>query len=313
MCSNHNPEILVVGTGAVGGFYGGKLAQAGATVSTVCRSDFTTVAACGIRVKSCWENFQFFPRKVIRTPKEYGGIPDYVLVALKVLPSVNVPEMLRDVVGPKTSIFLLQNGIDIEPPIAKSFPGNEIVSGLAFVCVSRTAPGCIHHLDYGRVTIGCFPTGTSKKAQQLQELFLASGVPCEISDDIVTERWKKLVWNAPFNSVSVLGRGLDTRAMVKSRISLELVTGVMKEVCKVAEAAGHKLPDQIVDHYIAQTRTMKPYKTSMLLDYEAGSPMEIEAILGNSVRIAQRNGVETPFLSCLYSLLTLINDKIGFG
>ena len=309
MVNQHKPEILVVGTGAVGGFYGGKLAQSGAKVSTVCRSDFSVVSSKGITIKSCWSDFQFFPNKVLRSPEEFEGYPDYILVATKVLPSIKLSVMIESVVGPKTTIVLLQNGIDIEPPIAKSFPKNELISGLAFVCVCRTAPGVIQHLDYGRLTLGCFPKGRSTKIDLLHQLFLSSGIPCEISTDIIIERWKKLVWNVPFNSISVLGGGLNTREIIASSRSINFVKKIMQEVCRTAQSSKHTIPTQIIDQHLKHTKIMKPYKTSMLLDYQAGNPMEIEAILGNTMRIALRNGVETPFLSCLYNLLKLLADQ----
>ena len=304
-----NPEILVIGTGAVGGFYGGKLAQAGAKVSTLCRSDFDIVKSQGIIVESCWSDFKFVPQKVIREPQEYDSKPDYVLVALKALPQLNIYELIRSVVGPGTSIVLLQNGIDIECPVAKAFPKNEIISGLAFICVSRTAPGTIRHFDYGRLTIGCFPHGISEKVRRMCELLTLSGVPCEISDNIVTERWKKLVWNAPYNAISVLGHGKNTREIMECPESVHLVKGIMREVCEVAESAGHHLPRQIVDQHLEQTVVMKPYKTSMLLDHEAEKPMEIEAIYGNTIRIAKRNRVEIPNIICIYGLLKLISHS----
>ena len=303
------PEILVIGTGAVGGFYGGKLAQADTKVSTLCRSDFDIVKSQGINIESCWSNFKFMPQKVISRPQEYSGKPDYLIVALKALPELKVQETIQSVVGPNTSIVLLQNGIDIERPIAKAFPENEIISGLAFVCVSRIAPGYIRHFDYGRLTIGCFPQGISKKVKQLGELLTSSGVPCEVSNSIITERWKKLIWNVPFNSISVLGSGLNTKEIMDYPESVELVREIMQEVCDVAESAGHRLGRIVIDQHLEHTKVMKPYKTSMLLDYEAGKPMEIEAICGNPLRIAKQNRVDVPNMNCIYNLLKLLTDK----
>ena len=305
-----NPRILVVGTGAIGGFYGGKLAQAGARVATLCRSDYEAVKSDGIRVNSTYGNFHFVPEKVIRDLKEYGSPPDYLLVALKVLPEINTAEIVKEGVGPDTAIVLLQNGVGIEEPVARAFPNNQIISGLAFICVTRTAPGHIDHVDFGRLVIGRFPVGKSDKTDLLGGLFNDSGVPCTVSEDVVTDRWRKLVWNAPFNPISVLAGGADTKAMVDNPESLELARQVMEEVCKVAEAVGHPLPAGVVEENIEGTRRMSPYKSSMLVDFEAGRPMEVEAILGNGIRAAKRHKVAVPHMESLYGLLKLVDKKI---
>ncbi|MCG6981303.1 MAG: 2-dehydropantoate 2-reductase [Deltaproteobacteria bacterium] len=305
-----NPRILAVGTGAIGGFYGGKLAQAGARVSTLCRSDYETVKSEGIRVASTFGDFHFTPERVIRRVKEYGSPPDYLLVGLKVLPEINTPEIIREVVGSDTAIVLLQNGVEIEESVARAFPNNEIISGLAFICVTRTDPGHIVHVDFGRLVIGRFPAGKSDKTDHLARLFNESGVPCTVSEDVVTDRWRKLVWNAPFNPISVLGGGADTKTMVDNPESLKLARQVMEEVCRIAEAEGHPLPAGVVEENIEGTRRMSPYKSSMLVDFEAGRPMEVEAILGNGIRAAKRHKIAVPHMESLYGLLKLVDEKI---
>jgi len=304
------PRILVVGTGAIGGFYGGKLAQAGASVSTLCRSDYEMVKAKGISIKSTLGDFHFTPEKVIRDLAEYGLQPDYVLVGLKVLPEISTAEIIKEVVGPDTAIVLLQNGVEIEEPVAQAFPNNEIISGLAFICATRTSPGHIDHSDFGRLVIGRFPAGKSAKTEELAKLFNDSGLSCTVSEDVLTDRWRKLVWNAPFNPISVLAGGADTKTMVENPESLELARQVMEEVCKIAEAVGHHLPDGVVQENIEGTRRMSPYKSSMLVDFEAGRPMEVEAILGNTIRAAKRHNLAVPHMESLYGLLKLVDKKI---
>ena len=305
-----NPRILAVGTGAIGGFYGGKLAQAGARVSTLCRSDYETVKSEGIRVASTFGDFHFTPEKVLGDLSEYSPPPDYILVGLKVLPEIDTAEIIRDVVGPGTAILLLQNGVEIEESVARAFPNNEIISGLAFICVTRTDPGHIVHVDFGRLVVGRFPAGKSDKTDHLARLFNESGVPCTESEDVVTDRWRKLVWNAPFNPISVLAGGADTKTMVDSPESLELARQVMEEVCRIAEAEGHPLPAGVVEENIEGTRRMSPYKSSMLVDFEAGRPMEVEAILGNGIRAAKRHKIAVPHMESLYGLLKLVDEKI---
>ncbi len=197
-------KILVIGTGAIGGLYGGKLAQAGAEVSVVCRSDFEVVKKNGIEVKSHWGDFHFTPHKVLRDVSEYKEKADFILVTTKVLPEISVRDLIAPALTTQTSIILLQNGIHIEKQVAEFFPQHHLISVIAFVCVGRTKSGIVEHQDLGRLIVGDFPRGVSAKTEQLISLWKKSGVPCEATADILLERWKKLVWNAPFNPISVL-------------------------------------------------------------------------------------------------------------
>lgn len=299
-----HPAILTVGTGAIGGYYAAKLAQAGADVATVCRSDYAIIAEQGITIRSMLEGETHFrPHRVFRQVADCPQPPDYLLVALKVLPEIDTAAIIRPAVGPNTAIVLLQNGIAIEDSVANAFPDHEIISGLAFVCLSRSAPGIIDHLGFGRVTIGHYPQGITPRTTRLAELLRRGGVACQESATIITERWKKLIWNAPFNPISVLAGGATTRKMIQNPELRELAATVMAEVCHLAEAAGHPMPPEAIRRNLEETAKMAPYKTSMLLDFEAGRPLETEAILGNALRLASNLGVAIPHLQTLYALL----------
>lgn len=305
------PVILVIGTGAIGGYYGAKLAQAGARVSVVARSDFDWIQAEGIRVQSDEGETRLVPEKVLRTAREFGEIPDIVVVATKVTPGADTPGLVHGAVGPQTSILLIQNGIGIEEPVLRAFPDTEILSGLAFIAANRIGPGRILHLDYGRLTLGRYPSGPSPRAEVIRSLLESVGVPCLVTEDVVTARWQKLVWNAPFNPMSVLAGGVDTQTILGSEESTRLARAVMEEVCRLAAAADHPLPPDVIEQNIQGTRVMKPYKTSMLLDFENRRPMEVEAILGNAVRIGRSLGVPVPHMETLYGLLMLVDSRIS--
>ncbi|MEO5349048.1 MAG: 2-dehydropantoate 2-reductase [Magnetococcus sp. YQC-3] len=304
------PRVLVVGSGAVGGYYGAQLAKAGAKVATLQRSDYHVVQEQGIHIDSINGAHHFQPDQVLQDLSAYHGFPDYMLVCLKVLEKIHTPEIIRPAVGPETTILLLQNGVEIEEKIANAFPENELLSGLAFVCLNRTSPGHIQHTCYGHLTIGRYPHGSSPRATQLAQLFEKAGTACPVTENIGLERWKKLVWNAAFNPVSVLGQA-TTQEMLAHPPTARLIQQIMEEVCSVAKAAGYVLPDGIVQKNLQATQRMKPYKTSMLLDYLAGRPMEIEAILGNAIRAAQRHRMTVPHLESVHALLSLFARSIG--
>lgn len=305
-------EILLVGTGAVGSYYAGRLAQAGASVSALSRTDYDVVKEKGIAVRSVSGDFHFMPAEVIRTIDEYSREPDYIIVATKVLPEISIPSLIGSKVSPRTAIVLLQNGIDIEGPVSEAFPGNEIISAIAFISVSRPEFGLIVHKDFGRLIIGNYPSGASDRTAVLAEMFHQAGVRCDIDQDIIAARWRKLMWNAPFNPLSVLCGGADTREMMESEQVVTLATGIMNELIILASLSGHTVHASVINTIMTDTRAMAPTKTSMLQDYEKKLPLEVEAILGNTVRIARRHDVATPHLDTLYAVLKLadcINRK----
>ena len=298
-------RILVIGTGAIGSFYGSLLAKAGAEVSVLARSDYEDVKAHGIEIRSETRlgQWHFTPSRVVASAADLDEAPDVVLLCIKLVEGADRAALLRDALGPDTAIVLLSNGVDIEDEIAAAFPDHELISGLAFICVTRTAPGKIWHQAYGRLALGNYPQGLSEKTRALAAAFESAGIGCNITENIVTARWQKCLWNAAFSPLSVLSGGLSTTDLLTTQEAL--IRSIMNEVSAIAAALGHPQPDGIIDQQIDGTRKMPPYKTSMLLDFEAGRPMETEAILGNTVRAGHRAGVAIPHLDTLYALMKL--------
>jgi len=297
-------KVLVIGAGAIGGFYGSLLAKAGAEVAVVCRSDYEHVRQRGFAINSevlgIWH---FKPSQVLKNACDYKGIADYVLLCTKVIPSLDRAALLHPAVSERTTIVFIQNGVEIEQELQDAFPDNEVISALAFICCNRTNPGEINHLAYGRLALGNLPGGISGNAATLCELFNRAGMECNASANIMTDRWKKCVWNAPFNPLSVLSGGLLTLDILQAQEPL--VRSIMQEICDIAAACGHSLPADIIDYNIDSTYAMPPYKTSMLSDFQNGQPLETDAILGNAVRAANRTGVPCPHLETVYALMRL--------
>ena len=304
-------KILVIGTGAIGGFYGSLLAKKGMDVAVLARSDYDHVKEHGIEIESKLGHYHFRPHQVVRSAKELWTKPDYILLCIKVVEGADRAALLKDAIGPHTAIVLISNGIDIEGDIAAAYPDNELISGLAFICVTRTAPGKIWHQAYGKLALGNYPHGASEKTRKLASLFDISGINCVATEDIATSRWQKCVWNAAFSPLSVLSGGLATSDILTTQEPF--VRAIMEEICTIATAAGHPLPADIVDISVTSTHKMPPYKTSMLLDFEAGRPMETEAILGNAVRYGQRLGVAIPHLESVYALMKMRELKASRG
>ena len=304
-------KILVFGAGGVGAYFGGRLAQAGAEVAAVCRSDYESVKKFGYRIGSIAGDFEFIPVKVCHSAADYHDAADIVMVTTKVLPGISVPERIRPAVAKHTAIFIVQNGIDVEQEFAAAFPKNELISAIAYIGVFREGDGRITHQGAGRLRAGMYPEGNaSPRLKQLAELFKLAGVECEIVSDIVRVRWEKLVWNVPFNPVSVLAGCVDTREMVLNPELEKLCLNLMLEVCAVAKACGRELPHDVAEKNLNYTRTFPPYKTSMLVDYENGRPLEVEAILGRVIRNAEAHDVPIPHIRTVHALLSSVDRNV---
>lgn len=299
-------NVLIVGAGAVGCYYGWKLSQVGASVSTVSRSDYEIVKSSGIQIQTDEGAFTFHPDEVVRSTSEYTKKADYIIVCLKVLPEIDVVEILRPVVSRDTVIVLIQNGIGIEKKIYSAFPDNELVSSIAYIASSKIGKGVVRQQDYSKLVMGNYPKDINEKTQILCSLFEKSGVPCFTTESIEKKRWEKLLWNIPFNSMSVIGNSATTEDMITIKETESLAVNIMEEVMAVAKSSGNELPYDLVEKNIELTRNMKPYKTSMLLDYENGRQLEIDAILGNVIGIAAEVNVDVPHITTLYSLLKLL-------
>lgn len=305
-------KILIIGAGAIGSFYGALLAKAGADVSVVCRSDYDTVKKKGYLINSnSLGNWTFTPSQIIKAAKEYNGQADYIILCTKITKESDRVKLIQDAVSHNTCIVFIQNGVEVEQQLIDAFPNNEIISGLAFICCNRIKPGVTHHLAYGKLTLGSLnqPKSGNNKSQHLSNLINSAGIESIVTDQIVSSRWLKCLWNASFNPLSVLSDGLSTLDILTTQEAL--VRTIMQEVCAIAFACGHPLAKDSIDINIQNTYAMPPYKTSMLLDYENHKTMEIEAILGNTVRAAKREKVSCPTLNTLFALMNLkiLNQK----
>lgn len=303
-------KVLLVGAGALGVFFTSKLAAAGAQTAVVARSDYETASIHGYEINDKGTVCRFQPDFVIRSAAQCPFTPDYLLITSKILPEVDLKKLTAGVpVSPSTVIVLIQNGIAIEEPVAEIFPRQEILSTVAYLCASRPGPGKIVNTGPGRLETGSYPAGPpSPAAKHLAELFIRGGAPCQVLENIQYARWRKLLWNVPFNPVSVLAGGADTGWLCDGAEREKLCRDLMDEVIAIAASVGIMLAPREADEMIAYTKSLKPYNSSMLQDYLAGRPLEVEAILGNALRIAGRNGISAPRMETCYALLKSIDQ-----
>lgn len=305
MNQTSKPNVLLIGAGAVGCYFAGRCAAAGQIqLTAVFRHDTDIVRRDGIRAESIAGDFTLRPR-IVAAASECGEAPDWIILATKVLPEIDPVALIGEALGPKTGILLIQNGLGIEEPVAQAFPGHPLLSAVAYIGVSRTeVPGVIRHIGGGTLKLGDYPAGSAPEALDLwTRIFTAAGVPVTPQEDIVRARWFKLLWNIPYNGISVVGGKIGTRRMADDPELAELAERLMKEIQAVAASDGRILTDQDIRDNIDYTRNFPDYKTSMLLDFEARRPLECRAIAGNALAVARRNGVPAPTLQALYALL----------
>jgi 2-dehydropantoate 2-reductase len=217
--------------------------------------------------------------------------------------------------GPAGAVLLVQNGIGAEPGYATAAGGREVLGGLAFLCAQRNGPCSIEHLDFGALTVAAHtpderPAGVSERMRQVAADLAGAGIPCVLDEDLIRARWRKLMWNVPFNPLSVI---LDatTDALVADPGSLAVIRTLMAEVASVAAAEGHPLPEGLADELLAATAAMTPYATSMKLDADAGRPLEVDVMLAEPLRRASRVGAAMPSVAVLHGQLAFLDRRIA--
>src|SRR4051794_9551367 len=255
-------KIAVVGCGAVGGFYGAKLARDGHEAHFLLRSDYDQVRRHGVQIKSPQGDFTVMP-KCARTPQEIGPV-DLALIALKTTANSELPRLLPPLADSHTAVMTLQNGLGNEELLAQLFHPEQIMGGLCFVCLNRVASGVVHHIDHGTVIAGEFQRWPEPRTHDIAAAFRRAGVPCKVSANLAQTHWEKLVWNIPFNGLGVasaagfeavaseateslpragLGDCLTTDRLLADRRWEELVRELMLEVTATARALGLAVED----------------------------------------------------------------------
>ena len=295
-------RYALVGPGAVGLLYGGRLAAAGHDVSIVGRSDVEHLRTHGFVLESPWGDVRLPSVRAVRDSRDLPPV-DVVLVALKTTANDALPALLGPVVRPGTIVVALQNGLGLEDAVAAAAPGATVLGGLCFVCALKVGPGHARHVDYGSVTLAEHgATSVTPAVEAVAADLEAAGVPVQRDPDLRAARWRKLVWNIPYNGLSVvLDAGTDE--LMADPSTRTLVTELMGEVGLAAAACGTPLPAGFVEHMLATTDAMVPYRTSMKLDFDAGRPLELDAIYAAPVRAAEAAGVEVPRIEALWRQL----------
>lgn len=314
-------SYAVIGLGAVGGYYGARLASAGHEVHFVVRSDHDHLRREGLRMESP-EGDVVLPAGSLSVHRGADTVPpvDVVLVAVKTTNTGEVLDTVRSLAADGAAVVAMQNGLGVEDTLAEALAdrgpdaaGRPVLGAMCFICSNKVGPGHIRHLDYGRVTVGertadHSPAGVTVAVAALVDDLRAAGVKAEALTDLDAGRWKKLVWNVPYNGLSVvLDAGTDE--LMADPTTRALVESIMHEVLDGAAACGKPIDPSFVQQMLTDTERMIPYATSMKLDHDAGRPMEIDAIYAAPLAAARAAGVELPLVWMLHDQLRFLDAR----
>lgn len=298
----------VIGGGALGGFYGCLLAKAGFEVHFLLRSDAEHVRCNGWKVETPLGDFEI--RDVnVHTSAEAMPPCDVTVVALKTTQNGMLPKLLPTPTSQGGVVLVLQNGLDVEHDAAAIVGSERVMGGCCFLCSNKVGAGHIRHLDHGRILFGDYSPkekSISEHARAICDDLLYAGIEAKSVDDLAAARWKKLMWNIPFNGLSVV-LNASTQELMESPDSCALARCLMEEVRKAANTCGAVISEELIQKTLDVTRDMVSYDSSMRLDYINQRPMEIEAILGSPIRHARARGCDMPRVEMLYRQLLFLD------
>ena len=302
-------SYAILGTGALGGLYGGLLARSGAEVHFLLHSDYEHVREHGLKVDTTLGDFHLRSVNAYSSPEQMPTV-DVAIVAWKSTANAALPAALPHVLKEDGCVLVLQNGWDVEREATQLVGAERVLGGCCFLCSNKVGPGHIHHLDYGRIAFGEYAPllsgSITPRMRTIEADFRRAGVDITATEDLGRTRWAKLMWNIPFNGLSVVLQALTDRIMAEPSTA-RLAEQLMREVHAAAAGCGSVIDESMITKLLDDTRKMVPYASSMLLDYQQGRPMEIEAIFGNPLRAAQAAGISVPRIEMLYQQLLFVS------
>ncbi|MFX1554477.1 MAG: 2-dehydropantoate 2-reductase [Promethearchaeota archaeon] len=299
-------RIAVFGTGAVGSYFGGRLAKAGEDVVLIARGEnLKALQKDGLRVDSAKGDFVVKPVQATDDPVQVG-VADVVLVGVKAWQVPEAAEAVRPLVGPKTFVVPLQNGLEAPEQLAAVLGKEHVLGGLCGLFTSIVRPGHIRHTDHGGepwVRFGEMDNRRSERVERLEKAFMQAGVKAEIPPDIQVALWMKFLFVTPLSGV-----GAVTRAPVGVWRSLqetrETAQQAVQEIVSVGRARNIDLPGDAMHRIMAMFDGLRPGVTSsMQRDVMEGRPSELDALIGVVVRFGQEADVATPLHAFIYSIL----------
>jgi 2-dehydropantoate 2-reductase len=304
-------QILVVGAGSVGGFFGAHLAKTNPDVSFLLRPrTLEAVKQHGLTIRSANGTFTVRPQAASdarQLPK-----PDLIILGVKVYDLDEVMTQIQPVLTDKTVILTLQNGIDTEDRLIARFKRDCVVGGVAFIYSKIAEPGVIDHYKKGAVAIGELMGHESERVLKIKALFAAASIPCQLSKDIRRSKWEKMCWNCVFNPITVLINDNVAKALDHPEL-LGVIRQIVGEVTAVSAAMKVPLPLDMPERVVKATQEIRDIHTSMYDDWKAGRRTEIAFLNGYIVEKGRELGIPTPVNEALTAMIKAVTEKERIG
>lgn len=300
-------QIMVVGAGSVGGFFGAHLAKNNPNVSFLLRPrTLEAVKRNGLTIKSAKGNFTVHPQAA-SDPRQLAT-PDLIVLAVKAYDLDEVMTQLEPVLTDRMVILTLQNGIDTEDRIISRVQRDCVVGGVAFIYSKIVEPGVIEHYKRGGVAIGELMGHKSERVSQIAEMFKQAGISCQLSEDIRKSKWEKMCWNCVFNPLTVLIDDKVAKALDHPEMA-GVIRQIVGEVAAVSAAVKVPLALDIAEKVVKWTQELRDIHTSMYDDWKAKRPTEIDYLNGYIVRVGRELGIPTPVNEALTAMVKTITEK----
>jgi 2-dehydropantoate 2-reductase len=301
-------KIGVVGTGAVGGYFGGLLQRVGNEVVFLARGrNFEVMKKDGLLIISEKESFkvhQYFTDQL-----SYFRDVDLALICLKSNTTKEVAEKLLPILKKDAWLLTLQNGVDNEEVLSDIFGANRVISAAVYIQASVLKEGVVKQIGRPpRLVIGAVDVRNQDVAEEIASLFNKANIQTFVSEHIMEVKWKKLLWNVTFNPLSALLK-ISVGNILEHPQLYQTAQTICKEAISVAQQVGMKIDDNFTKEILERGNFAKDHKTSMLQDRLRGKRMEIESICGHIVKKGKEFQVETPVLETIYRLLKYIDSS----
>lgn len=288
-------NIAILGAGALGCYYGARLAEAGHRVTFIMRSAYEPVHRHGLWVESIFGDIHLPAPRVVRTAEECGAV-DLVIVAWKTTANQLLAQALPPLLHAGTRVLTFQNGMGNAEAASRVVAAERVYIGLCFVCVMMDTPGVVKHLEKGDIQFAPYVPGAAGMAGAEELASLFAGTPVKTSCFMHAEQilWCKLSWNIPFNGLCLAHGGISIRQLFRMPQEVQRARDIMNEVCRVAELRGFPLPREIVERQMESTAAMGDFIPSSAVDYIRQRPVEYDAIWGTPLRLAHAAGACVP-------------------
>jgi 2-dehydropantoate 2-reductase len=296
-------KIVAMGSGGVGGYFGGRLQQAGHEVTFIARGrHLAALQSGGLRIKSAHGDAALEVR-ALENPAD-AGPADVVLFAVKLWDTENAAESLRPIIGPDTMVIPLQNGVESIERLRKILPENSIMGGSAYIASRIGAPGEIEHTGtMVRLRFGALMPSQRPAAQAFFAACRDAGVNPELAEDIVLVNWEKFVFLVGMSSATALARA--PLGVVRADADLWwLFEQAMRETWRLGRSRGVKLPEDFIDKQLAFAQTLPAeMRASLLHDLEQGNRLEAPWLCGAVARMSAEAGLDAPVNRAVYAAL----------